>query len=139
MKKNHGFTLIEVMITVAIIGIIAGIAYPSYMDSVRKSNRAEAKTELMDVAQRLQRCFTSVARYDDEDNCPVYEDLSDGGVVTRGKGFYNITIGALGAQPTSTAYILTARAVKSPQTEDVADCRELTLTSTGIREPELCW
>jgi len=50
----RGFTLIELMIVIAIVGILAGIAYPSYMDHVRKGNRAKAQTFLMDVAQRQQ-------------------------------------------------------------------------------------
>lgn len=140
MKNSKGFTLIEAMITVAIIGIIAAIAYPSYLDSVRRSNRAEAKTELMDIAQRLQRCYSGLTRFDDKDNCAVYRDLLDGGVVTRGSGFYEITIGALDAEPTRTAYLLTAKAIRSPQTEDTIDsCNELTLSSKGVQSPEVCW
>ena len=50
----RGFTLIELMIVVAIVGILAGIAYPSYMDHVRKGNRAKAQAFLMDLAQRQQ-------------------------------------------------------------------------------------
>ncbi|QEY17969.1 prepilin-type N-terminal cleavage/methylation domain-containing protein [Cellvibrio sp. KY-GH-1] len=137
MKKAMGFTLIEAMITVTIIGIIAAMAYPSYLDSIRRSNRAEAKTELMDLAQRLQRCYTGLARFDDEDNCAVYKDLADGGVVTRGSGFYEITIGALETEPTRTAYLLKAKAIKSPQTE--GDCKELTLSSKGVQLPDGCW
>ncbi len=140
MKNSNGFTLIEAMITVAIIGIIAAIAYPSYMESVRKTNRAEAKTELMDIAQRLQRCYTGLARFDDRENCAVYKDLVDGGVVTRGSGFYKITIGALDAEPTRTAYLLTAKAIKAPQTADTKEgCNELTLSSKGVQLPKVCW
>lgn len=141
MKKLNGFTLIEMLIAVAIVGILAAIAYPSYMESVRKSNRAEAKTELMDVVARLQRCYTSYARFDDEDHCPVYKDLKDAdGIVTRGVGFYKITIAALDGGSTRTTYLLKATAVKSPQTEDTAGgCHELTLTHTGIQAPDDCW
>jgi type IV pilus assembly protein PilE len=138
MKRVTGFTLIEVMITVAIIGIIAALAYPSYMDSIRKSNRSEAKVELMDAAQRLQRCYTSLSRFDDATNCPVYADLSGSGIVSRGSQFYVVTIAALGSEPTRTAYKLTALADKSPQTEDTG-CVGMTLTSAGEREPEECW
>lgn len=140
MKKVDGFTLIEMLIAVAIVGILAAIAYPSYMDSVRKSNRAEAKTELMDVVARLQRCYTSYARFDDNVNCAVYKDLADGGIITRGAGFYKITIAALDGGSTQTTYRLKAAAIESPQTEDTGGgCNELTLTHTGIQAPDICW
>ncbi len=139
MKLTKGFTLIEMMIVVAIIGIIAGIAYPSYMESVRKSNRAEAKTELMDVAQRLQRCYTSFAKFNDKVNCPVYKDLDDGGMVTRGSGFYKLTVSHTSGSE-STTYTLKAEAIKAPQTKDTSNgCNELTLTHTGIQKPDGCW
>ena len=54
IARQRGFTLIELMIVVAIIAILAGIAYPSYMDQVRKGNRARAQAFLMDIAQRQQ-------------------------------------------------------------------------------------
>lgn len=139
MKRSRGFTLIEMMIAVAIVGIIAAIAYPSYMESVRKSNRAEAKVELMDVVARLQRCYTSYARFDDNVNCAVYTDLTDGnGINSRGNGFYNITITALGSGSPQSTYQLTAKAVKTPQTADTG-CNELTITHTGIQAPDVCW
>lgn len=59
-----GFTLIELMITVAIIGILASIAYPSYQDYVRRGNRAEAKAALMEDAQFMERFFTVNNQYD---------------------------------------------------------------------------
>jgi type IV pilus assembly protein PilE len=139
-KKILGFTLIEMMITVAIIGIIAAIAYPSYMASVRKTNRAEAKTELMDIAQRLQRCYTTYGKFNpDNDRCSVYVKLTagDSKITTRGDGYYDITI----SNNTATTYTLTATAVKAPQLDDTVDgCNIMTLDHKGVRMPaENCW
>ncbi len=142
MKKlqvSLGFTLVEMMVTVAIVGILAAIAYPSYMDTVRRSNRAEAKTELMDIAQRLQRCYTAFGRFDDpapaRDLCSVFEQLTNGPskITSRGRGFYDITITA--PAPTAETYTLTATAVLQPQMADVNGCNVMTLTSTGVRGP----
>jgi len=128
MTKVKGFTLIEVMIVVAIIGILAGIAYPSYMESVRKSNRSDAKVELNDVAQRLQRCFTAYSKYDD-DNCGVYKQLSEGDeeIISREK-FYAITLSAISA----TTYELTATP-EAGTTQANDKCTALTLKNTGER------
>ena len=63
-RGNSGFTLIEVMIVVAIIGILAAIAYPSYIDSVRKGKRAEARAAVMNLLQQQERYFTQNNTYE---------------------------------------------------------------------------
>ena len=60
---NHGFTLIELMIVVSIIGILASIAYPSYRDSVLKSRRAEARTAIAELMQQQERYMTQNNTY----------------------------------------------------------------------------
>lgn len=139
MKKMVGFTLIELMIAVAIVGIIAAIALPSYQASVRKSNRAEAKTELTDVAQRLQRCYTLYAKFNHA-SCSVYGTVSSStGYITRGGQFYKITIDVpASGNPPETTYLLTAEATLAPQTQDTG-CLELTLDHTGVKGPAACW
>lgn len=141
MSRLKGFTLVELMVVVAIVGILAAIAWPSYLASIKRSNRAEAKTELMDIAQRLQKCYSTYARYDDPPGanaCAVFDSLAAPGYTTRGKGFYKITIAPLAPAEQRASYILTATADRTPQTED-SGCEELTLTHTGQKEPAVCW
>jgi type IV pilus assembly protein PilE len=60
----QGFTLIELMVTVAVIGILASIAYPSYTGYVERARRAEARAMLLENAQFLERNYTAANRYD---------------------------------------------------------------------------
>lgn len=62
-KKCRGFTLIELMVTVAIVGVLAAIAYPSYLGAVTKSARAEAKSAMFDLSQMEERYFTNNDAY----------------------------------------------------------------------------
>ena len=63
MEKQRGFSLIELMIAVAVVGLIASIAYPSYLDYVRKANRAEAQGSILELAQWMEREFTVNGTY----------------------------------------------------------------------------
>ncbi|WP_444920982.1 type IV pilin protein [Microbulbifer sp. CnH-101-G] len=126
-SNNRGFTLIELMIVVAIVGIIAGIAYPSYMESVRKSNRAEAKVFLNDTAQRLQRCFTAYSAYND-DNCSVAGDISGGNSLDTENGYYSIT-GVL----TATTFTLSAKPVSTSMQGGDSGCTDFTLNQAGVK------
>lgn len=58
MNRKRGFTLIELMVVVAIIGILSAIAYPAYQEYVRRAQRAEARAQLMEAAQFMERFFT---------------------------------------------------------------------------------
>jgi type IV pilus assembly protein PilE len=63
VQTAKGFTLIELMITVAVIGILAAIAYPSYTQYVVRANRGEAQAYLMDLAQRQQQILMDSRAY----------------------------------------------------------------------------
>ena len=127
-----GFTLIELMIVVAIIAILAAIAVPLYSDHVDRTRRADAQVGLMDLAQQLERCFTRFNSYS-ADGCPS-------GTVDSPDGFYTISIDA-----GTTAYVLTASPrADGPQTRDSAKCSEFRLNQLGERtatgsEGDACW
>lgn len=84
--KIRGFTLIELMITIAILAILLGIAYPAYTNYVEKSRRADAISGLLQAAQQMERCFTRNNSYA---GCslPTYNGGSD----TSPDGFYNLS------------------------------------------------
>lgn len=62
-KPSRGFTLIEVMITVAIIGILAAIAYPSYTQYIIRANRSAAQAQMLDIANRQQQFLLANRAY----------------------------------------------------------------------------
>ena len=63
IKKSDGFTLIELMIAVAIVGIIAAVAFPSYQEYVKRANRVQARNTLIQAAQWMERVATATGSY----------------------------------------------------------------------------
>jgi len=68
-------TLIELMIVIAILGIIVAIGYPSYQEQVRKSRRAEGMGELLELADRMERHYSDVGTYDQADGSDMKADI----------------------------------------------------------------
>ena len=68
IQAQRGFTLTELMIVVAIVAILAAVAWPSYQDQVRSTNRADAQGALLGLAQAMERHFTQNGTYVGSDN-----------------------------------------------------------------------
>lgn len=126
IPAGHGFTLIELVIAIAVLAIIVGIAIPSYTAQVTKTHRTEGKSELLQIAQALERCYTRFSRYDDTANCPIANTLSGGGNQPTENGHYLITAPTL----TATQFTLNAARQGSQATRDKW-CGTFTLTHTG--------
>lgn len=137
MKPIHqGFTLVELMVTVAIIGILASIAYPSYQNSVMKSRRADAKSALMELANYMERHATEVGCYMDpgaDNQCGTGDDtmplLPFTTTPRTGKAYYDLVLFPVDA----TSFTLTANPIAGvSQAND--GCGSLTLTNTGVKD-----
>lgn len=122
-RKQSGFTLIELMVVVAIVGILASIALPMYSDYVTRSKRTDGQSALMQIAQELERCYTQFSAYNHA-SCSI---VSSGAVSQSSpEGFYSITSSTL----TATTFTLTATPQGAQATNDT-DCASLTLTHLG--------
>jgi len=135
LNKLRGFTLIELMIVVAIVGILASIAYPSYTEYVARSNRSEALRELVRIANLQEQIYV--------DNRAYSIDMVDLGVNAQGgeTTFYetrseNYIITSVVVGET---FILTATAAARQAGIDNPNCPVITLTETGLRGPAVCW
>ena len=98
---SRGFTLIEIMIVVAIIAILASIAYPSYTSHKVKTNRVNAQSELLTIAQQVNAYKTMNGTYLDADLAKIYGATT----VPRDQPFYDVSF----AQITSTYWELVAK------------------------------
>ena len=129
--RIHGFTLIEVMMVVALLAILAGMAYPSYQANVRKAKRNDAIEALLRIQIAQEKW-----RISDTD----YATLAELGSPSSLEGFYSVAI----PTNTSTSYTITATALGDQANDNVdgASCSTLTLmVSAGgeTKTPVACW
>jgi len=128
-KKAKGFTLIELLIVTAIIGILAGVAYPSYVDFTMRSNRSEGQRELMRLANLQEQLYVDSRAYT--------ADMTKLGLATSPfiteSGNYSIA-----GVSDGESFTLTATA-KLAQLKD-SNCLTMTVTETGAKTPASnCW
>lgn len=123
--KSKGFSLMELLVAVAIVGILAAVAYPAYTEYVRESRRVDAQAVLMEMAQWLERQHTVNGRYHTDavgnsTALPVTKSPKDGN-----DEYYSLTLSAAASTFTITA---TASGAQSGDA-----CGNLTYTQSGVR------
>lgn len=131
LGKMRGFTLIELMIVVAVVAILAAIAYPSFQEQIRKSRRAQAKADLVEYAALAERFHTSNNSYVGF-RLPFTVSPREAAANVR----YNLTPNTPFAA--ANTYTITA----TPVGAQAADrCGTLSITQAGVKTPALaeCW
>ncbi len=138
MRRTKGFTLLELMIVVLVIGILAAIAYPSYQDSVRKTRRTDAQAVLGEAAQWLERYYSNSFSYSSAAlPSSLQSSPKDGGVkfytlslsiINSGKG-YTLTATPKGGQAGDGILTLTNKGEKGWDRDN----------SGSVGSTEQCW
>lgn len=133
-RRQRGFTLIELMVGVAIMGVLTALAYPSYKSQIAKGRRADARAGLLDLAQRMERYYTERSTY-------ATATVGSTGIYpsTSPQAFYTLSITAKSA----TAFTIQA----TPAGSQIGDaCGSLIYNNLGVKSVSggtmasaLCW
>ena len=145
-KSKNGFTLVELMIVISIIAILAAIAYPSYIDFVRKSRRADAQSALANVQLAQQKLRASCRFYASAlgaaDNCGASAADSTVGIpATSPDGWYTLTL----SNASATSFTVTATGQRDQANDEergVVCTMVLSVSAAnpnGLRTPAECW
>lgn len=137
-RAERGITLIEMIIVVAILGIVASLVYPSYLDRTRKSRRVDATSTLMNIAGEQERFFLRNNRY--------ANSAAELGITESDNGLYSIAIVPAGD---GTEYVATATPIAGKSQEYDVDCTAISIDQLGRRlasgatagddTASLCW
>jgi len=126
-SRERGFTLLEVMIVLAIIAIVAGLGYPSYTDYIKQSRRADGQLALLNAVQTMERCKTARFSYA-ACTLPVTQTTSP-------EKYYQLALKA--DDQTASTFTIEAKA-QNAQASDTT-CAKIAIDELGERTPAACW
>jgi type IV pilus assembly protein PilE len=136
-QASSGFTLIELMVTVAIVTILATIAVTSYSSQVQKSRRTEAKSALLDLAGREERLFSTTNTYSQDEAFLGYATVSTQMTnMTFGNRYYTLTAvvpDAVNQPGVANSYLLTATPVAGNSQAGDATCGSFSVNQLGVQ------
>jgi type IV pilus assembly protein PilE len=135
-KRPFGFTLVELMVAVAIVGILASIAFPSYLQQMEKGHRSGAEGYLMDLAQRQQQYLTDTRGY-----APDVGTLNDP-VPNEVVNYYTVQICSGSVTASTCPYAATTPptfVVIATAIGDQVSDGNLSIDSTGAKTPANLW
>ncbi|MCZ2495953.1 prepilin-type N-terminal cleavage/methylation domain-containing protein [Xylophilus sp. Kf1] len=141
-RRPRGFTLIELMITVAIVAILASIAYPSYQQSVLKGRRAQARAAIVELMQQQERYMTQNNRYFGFDNATTNVPFKRFSGDNADNAAYDLSATACSNTLTLSDCVLITATPRRAGSDNAAG--NLTMTSTGVKDctgsnKSVCW
>ena len=135
-QGSAGFTLLELMITVAVIGILAAIAYPSYQNYIIRAQRSAAQQLMLNIASREEQFLLDSRQYTGTLSGGIFTTAPEGWTCTAatcGNARYNVSVAANNAA-TPPTFVITATAIGLQVSDG-----DLTLNNSGQKTPTTKW